>query len=421
MVQEELVAWDLPSSIVSRIFRSLSRRQVARAACVCSSWKRTASITKATAFLSRAVSKKEQQNRLGGSGKKKGKLTSKPSCENLELIGEVFKKERALKPKQEKAAPLDVNENLELIGDSGKEKPAQPKPEKAKNPDVKRIAVFKDTEFRQIHCMVRWKADLVVVAGVVVPFDGFLEVWSLADRIVIKQLVGDLFGESCMAVRDNTLVCSGARGTLKVWDLASGARKMTLRGHNRPVNAVIDLGSFWATGSDDSTIRIWDTENTCCKAMAHANYAVTSLAANSDNTVIVSGSDHKQMQVWCAESMVCFYTLDVPDGVLSMASGCNMLLTGSRKGLQMWDFTQDVPAIFRKAGGGMEHITHVCVEGKTVVTASPQSVKVWDVDQCKRVRKVEFMGGVAGALLWGKVMMVGTILANAPLMFCDLI
>lgn len=364
---------------------------------MCKSWERTASMITATTFLSRAVSRKgAPPPKLAhmGSGKENDRLASNPSFENLELIGESVK------------------------GEQG-----QPQSEKSKNPDVERIEFFNDTEFRQIHCMQPWKGNMVVVAGLIVPFDGFLEVWNVAERVMVKRLMGDLFGDSCMAIRGNTLVCSGARGTLKVFDLEAGEKKMTLRGHDMPVNAVLALGGGqWVTGSDDGTMRSWDTKAACCKAVIQANHPVTCLAANCQETVLVSGSDQKQMQVWCAKKLVCFYTLEIPDGVLSMASGNNTLFIGSQKGLQLWDFTRDVPSISRKVDNAeMEHVTHVSVKGRNVVTASTESVKVWDVDKSRRIRKVTFMGGVSGALLCGKVLMVGTTLGDKPLMFCDLV
>jgi WD40 repeat protein len=48
--------------------------------------------------------------------------------------------------------------------------------------------------------------------------------------------------------------------TVRIWDLVTGARRRTLRGHTDTVQAVAITpdGSWLATASDDNTVRIWD-------------------------------------------------------------------------------------------------------------------------------------------------------------------
>ena len=58
-------------------------------------------------------------------------------------------------------------------------------------------------------------------------------------------------------------VSGGSDGTVRVWDLDTGAPLHTLAGHDGPVEAVAVSadGRRAVSGGDDGTVRVWDLAN----------------------------------------------------------------------------------------------------------------------------------------------------------------
>ncbi|MBC6421846.1 MAG: trypsin-like peptidase domain-containing protein [Hormoscilla sp. SP12CHS1] len=98
------------------------------------------------------------------------------------------------------------------------------------------------------------------------------------------------------------LVASGnSDGTISVWNLADGKLIATLRGHEKPVNAVVISpdGKMLVSGSDDNTIKIWNMSSWELERslIGHA-LAVSALGIALDGQTLVSGSWDKTIKIW---------------------------------------------------------------------------------------------------------------------------
>lgn len=81
--------------------------------------------------------------------------------------------------------------------------------------------------------------------------------------VLLRQLTGHSnFVGSLAAMPDNrTFVSSSEDGTIRVWDLHTGACPQVIRGHENAVNciALSADGTRLVSASDDHSIKVWNT------------------------------------------------------------------------------------------------------------------------------------------------------------------
>jgi WD40 repeat protein len=128
---------------------------------------------------------------------------------------------------------------------------------------------------------------------------GFQQSWSaLLHVISANSVVSVAFSP------DGTRIVSGSDDeTVRVWDTVSGAEALPpLRGHENGVTSVAFSpdGTRIVSGSDDKTVRVWDTVSgaeALSPLRGHKNWVI-SVAFSPDGTRIVSGSHDNTVRVW---------------------------------------------------------------------------------------------------------------------------
>ena len=100
-----------------------------------------------------------------------------------------------------------------------------------------------------------------------------------------------------------TLASGSEDGTLKLWDVASGTLKATLRGHTDRVYSVAFSpdGQTLASGSEDGTLKLWDvTRQPKAPKVTLSDHAsrVTSIVFSSDGSRLASGSADGVVRLW---------------------------------------------------------------------------------------------------------------------------
>ncbi len=133
------------------------------------------------------------------------------------------------------------------------------------------------------------------------------------------------------------IVSGSADGTLRIWNVVSGAVLLVLRGHDDSVGSVSwsHDGNRIVSGSDDRTIHIWDSESGGEVAILRGHIdRVRSVGWSPDGTTIVSGSRDGTVGLWSAD-------LGTFQGVVSRANDQVTSVTfspnGSRIAVGTWD------------------------------------------------------------------------------------
>ena len=131
--------------------------------------------------------------------------------------------------------------------------------------------------------------------------------WDIETGAVNAKFEGheqDVMSIRCLQdMNPNIFISGSCDSTAKVWDSRTSECTMTLRGHNNDINAVdiFQDGYSFATGSDDSSVRIFDmrsmselssfrSENILC--------GVTSICVSKSGRYIFGGYDDYNCYKW---------------------------------------------------------------------------------------------------------------------------
>ena len=176
-------------------------------------------------------------------------------------------------------------------------------------------------------------------------------------------------GVNALAVlRDGRLAagCYAGRVLLVEVGADAGAVTATLEGHTWIVEALAVLpdGSL-ASGSGDSTVRLWDVDARVCIATlaGHTNF-ILALTVLADGR-LASGSDDKSVRLWDVATRACVGALEGhADSVCALAAlPDGRLASGAGKTIRVWDTR---PAATATVDSGAAHATPVVVlEGHT--------------------------------------------------------
>ncbi len=195
---------------------------------------------------------------------------------------------------------------------------------------------------------------------------------GLKSRLDKKQVTDLAFSP------DGTRLAAGGDGRIWIYDVASGAQFAMLSGYTEKIRALAFApdNSLLASGSEDNTLRLWDTEiarevltlagdSNLVQALASSSPdgiplpswdprterllassnenpgRVRSLAFSPDGTTLVSGSADGRIRLWEVETGGILSSFSAHDGlVLALAFSTNgeVLATGGSDTLvRLWD------------------------------------------------------------------------------------
>ncbi|KAL6406189.1 hypothetical protein AUP68_10357 [Ilyonectria robusta] len=212
---------------------------------------------------------------------------------------------------------------------------------------------------------------------------------------------------------DGQRLASGSDdSTIKVWDVATGACLQTLEGHGDSVLTVAFSadGQRLASGSGDNTIKVWDAAMGACLQTLEGHgdlVLVLTVAFSADGQWLASGLNDSTIEVWDAATGACLRTLEGHgDFVYSAAFSADSqwLASGSEDNtIKVWDATTG--ACLQTLEGHDDSVRSVALsaDGQRLASGSQDdTIKVWDVAT-----------GVCLQILEGHGMSVGPVAFSA--------
>ena len=217
--------------------------------------------------------------------------------------------------------------------------------------------------------------------------DGTLRVWDVDSGACVQTLAGApplaLSGDGRIAV------FAGSDKTLLAWDLVEGACRHTLTGHTTSLNsvAVSADGRIAVSGSYGKTVRVWDLDGGVCVDLLEGHTGrVRSVAVSADGRIAVSGSSDRTLRVWDLRAAtrlhtMAFHTNWVGSVAMSADGRIAVSATNGHERARVWDVQRGV--CIRTLDGDSDSVTvAVSADGRIAVTggdAADKTLRVWDL------------------------------------------
>jgi len=166
--------------------------------------------------------------------------------------------------------------------------------------------------------------------------------------------------------------------------------KKIFKGHTDGIMCLQFDEKFLATGSYDSTIKIWDIE-TGEETRTLVGHTSGVRALQFDETKLISGSMDNTLKIWNYRTGKCISTLPGhTDGVVCLHFDSTLLVSGSvDKTIKVWNFA-DKSCFALKGHGDWVNSVRLDTDSRTIFSASDdQTVKMWDLDARTCVRTFE--------------------------------
>ena len=229
--------------------------------------------------------------------------------------------------------------------------------------------------------------------------DGTVKLWDLASGAVLQTFAGHTHAVTALTIlADGQRAVSGSADcTLKLWDLGSGAVLQTFTGHTQWVRTATILSDQrrLLSGSEDRTLKVWDIESGAVLRSfeGHAG-AVKGLAEIPDAGRVLSGGADRTLRVWDLESGALLATFDDHtdwiNGVAILPGGDRALSASDDGTVKMWDLAAGaVLQTFTGHSGGVNAVM-VLPDGERALSGGDDgTVKLWHLASGTVLRSFE--------------------------------
>ena len=124
-------------------------------------------------------------------------------------------------------------------------------------------------------------------------------------RCSTKIFKGHTNGVMCLQFDDHVLASGSYDTTIKIWDINTGEELRTLRDHTSGIRCLQFDDTKLISGSLDHTIKVWNWRTGECISTYHG-HSDGVLTLHFDSTILASGSRDKTVKIWNFEDKSTF-------------------------------------------------------------------------------------------------------------------
>ncbi|PBP16167.1 E3 ubiquitin ligase complex SCF subunit sconB [Diplocarpon rosae] len=124
-------------------------------------------------------------------------------------------------------------------------------------------------------------------------------------RCSTKLFRGHTNGVMCLQFDDNILATGSYDSTIKLWNIETGECLRTLRGHTSGIRALQFDDMKLISGSLDRTLRVWNWRTGECIS-TYQGHSEGVIAVNFEGNILASGSVDKTVKIWNFEDKSTF-------------------------------------------------------------------------------------------------------------------
>jgi WD40 repeat protein/serine/threonine protein kinase len=243
-------------------------------------------------------------------------------------------------------------------------------------------------------------SEHVVISG---GEDNAVRFWARNTRVQLRAMTG--FGEEvyslALSPKGDVLAVAAGDGRVELHDLVFDQRTVgeqralvsPLRGHTDGVeNIEMSVESKrLVSSSDDGTVRVWDL-TTGAEAFRVELRAGAAMALSPDGKRFVAGADGGRVEIWSTETRTKLSSVDLDVGKISSVAfsrdGQRVAFGGQGGALGTWDPTTSKHDVWHAHDGSVGSV-QLSPDGLRIVSGSAdRRVLVWDASQPNKILKV---------------------------------
>ncbi|KAH3670901.1 hypothetical protein OGAPHI_000612 [Ogataea philodendri] len=188
-----------------------------------------------------------------------------------------------------------------------------------------------------------------------------------------------------------------ADSTIKIWNLAASRLDLTLTGHIMAVRGIVvsDRHPYMFTCSEDKTVKCWDLEKNAIIRDYHGHLSsVYSIDVHPTLDLIVTGGRDSSVRVWDIRTKTAVYTFpghkSSVNQVRARATNPQVISSSMDSTVKTWDLI---------AGKCDKTLTYhsksvrsfaLGAENEQLITASSDGIKKFQLPDCSYLQNVEF-------------------------------
>ncbi len=242
--------------------------------------------------------------------------------------------------------------------------------------------------------------------------DGRVTLLDASSHSETKQLIGpgDRMAAGLVFSADGHYLVSVDRDSgARVWNVETGATRLTLRGHEHPLRSVSASGdsSLVATAGEETRVMLWDgVTGQLKRVLSGPTDFVNSVSVSLDGRWVASGDANARILVWNAAtgrvvSSLRGHTNEV-NAVAFSPDGHTLASAGEDGKVIVWQATGGQGSTVLESGGASMRSLAFSGDGQVLAAGDADGrVRLWDMATHKVLPQSSVSGSAVNALAFG--------------------